>query len=172
MVGHIVGLGDRHGENIMLDVRSGEAVHVDFACMFDKGETLEVAERVRFRLTQNVVDGMGILGVDGPFRACCHGALRCQMKNKTAIMSVVETLLHDPLVEWMREHTKRHRATNPKQLIGRVSRRLDGFLDLYNLNNEKDALALGCEGQVSRLISHCSAIENLSEMYIWWMAWM
>ena len=37
MVGHIIGLGDRHGENMMLDQRSGEAVHVDFDCIFDKG---------------------------------------------------------------------------------------------------------------------------------------
>lgn len=36
MVGHIVGLGDRHGENILLDAAAGDAVHVDFACLFDK----------------------------------------------------------------------------------------------------------------------------------------
>lgn len=30
MVGHVVGLGDRHGENILLDKGSGEVVHVDF----------------------------------------------------------------------------------------------------------------------------------------------
>ena len=30
MVGHVVGLGDRHGENLLLDRGSGECVHVDF----------------------------------------------------------------------------------------------------------------------------------------------
>lgn len=29
-------LGDRHGENIMLDLESGRSVHVDFNCLFDK----------------------------------------------------------------------------------------------------------------------------------------
>ena len=29
-VGHIIGLGDRHSENILIDTRSGECVHVDF----------------------------------------------------------------------------------------------------------------------------------------------
>lgn len=29
-------LGDRHGENILLDFSSGEAMHVDFSCLFDK----------------------------------------------------------------------------------------------------------------------------------------
>lgn len=36
IVGHIVGLGDRHGENILVDARSGDVVHVDFSCLFDR----------------------------------------------------------------------------------------------------------------------------------------
>lgn len=52
MVGHIVGLGDRHGENILFDSTSGDCVHVDFSCLFDKGLQLEKPELVPFRLTQ------------------------------------------------------------------------------------------------------------------------
>ena len=36
MVGHVLGLGDRHGENIMVDLVTGDCVHIDFACLFDK----------------------------------------------------------------------------------------------------------------------------------------
>lgn len=36
MVGHITGLGDRHGENILVDATSGDVVQIDFACLFDK----------------------------------------------------------------------------------------------------------------------------------------
>lgn len=35
-VGHIVGLGDRHGENMLFDASSGDVLHVDFSCLFDK----------------------------------------------------------------------------------------------------------------------------------------
>lgn len=35
IVGHILGLGDRHGSNIMLDNSTGEHVHVDFGIAFD-----------------------------------------------------------------------------------------------------------------------------------------
>jgi len=35
-VGHVLGLGDRHSENILVDTSSGECVHVDFDCIFDK----------------------------------------------------------------------------------------------------------------------------------------
>lgn len=36
MVGYVVGLGDRHGENILFDSESGDIVHVDFNCLFNK----------------------------------------------------------------------------------------------------------------------------------------
>uniref|UniRef100_T1HJS6 Serine/threonine-protein kinase ATR n=1 Tax=Rhodnius prolixus TaxID=13249 RepID=T1HJS6_RHOPR len=36
IIGHIIGLGDRHGENILIDTTNGEVVHVDFNCIFDK----------------------------------------------------------------------------------------------------------------------------------------
>ena len=29
-------LGDRHGENILLDSNTGSVVHVDFNCLFEK----------------------------------------------------------------------------------------------------------------------------------------
>lgn len=36
MVGYILGLGDRHGENILFDSTCGDCVHVDFNCLFNK----------------------------------------------------------------------------------------------------------------------------------------
>lgn len=72
MVGFILGLGDRHCENILLDVNTGEVVHVDFNCLFEKGKTLEYAERVPFRLTQNIVSALGVTGVEGVFRVSCE----------------------------------------------------------------------------------------------------
>ena len=49
MVGYVMGLGDRHGENILLDRNTGEVFHVDFSCLFNKGEQLDWPEKVPFR---------------------------------------------------------------------------------------------------------------------------
>ena len=46
MAGHMLGLGDRHGENILIDATSGDTVHVDFGCLFDRGLMLEVGDDV------------------------------------------------------------------------------------------------------------------------------
>ncbi|CAE7839510.1 Atr, partial [Symbiodinium microadriaticum] len=67
-VGHVMGLGDRHGENILLDTENAECMHVDFDCLFDKGLSLARPEIVPFRLTPNMVDAMGPTGVEGCFR--------------------------------------------------------------------------------------------------------
>ena len=42
MVGWILGLGDRHCENILLDNNTGDVVHVDFNCLFEKASDFEV----------------------------------------------------------------------------------------------------------------------------------
>lgn len=51
-VGHVLGLGDRHLDNILLDLQSGQVVHIDFNLCFGKGAALRVPEVVPFRLTQ------------------------------------------------------------------------------------------------------------------------
>jgi phosphatidylinositol kinase/protein kinase (PI-3 family) len=53
-VGFIVGLGDRHTGNILIDQTSGEVMHVDFALLFNSGERLTVPEVCR--LFQNPVN--------------------------------------------------------------------------------------------------------------------
>ena len=68
MVGHILGLGDRHNNNILLDMKTAELVHIDFGIAFDKGKILPTPELVPFRLTRDIVDGFGPSGVEGVFR--------------------------------------------------------------------------------------------------------
>lgn len=53
-VGYVLGLGDRHLDNILLDLNTAEVVHIDFNLAFDRGLQLRVPEIVPFRLT-NIV---------------------------------------------------------------------------------------------------------------------
>ena len=55
MMGYIIGLGDRHLENINVDTTTGETFHVDLNCLFNKGEELPIPESIPFRLTSNMV---------------------------------------------------------------------------------------------------------------------
>ena len=53
-----------------------QVVHIDLGIAFEQGLFLQTPERVPFRLTNNIVDGMGAAGVEGTFRRCCETALQ------------------------------------------------------------------------------------------------
>ena len=60
-------------------------------------------ERVPVRLTQNVVDGFGVTGVEGVFRIACELTMQLLRDNQECLMTVLEAFIHDPLVEWQDE---------------------------------------------------------------------
>ncbi|CAG9089342.1 unnamed protein product [Plutella xylostella] len=63
-IGYIIGLGDRHLDNVLVDLTSGEVVHIDYNVCFEKGKTLRVPEKVPFRMTPNLVAALGVTGVE------------------------------------------------------------------------------------------------------------
>ncbi|KHO00714.1 Serine/threonine-protein kinase tel-1 [Metarhizium album ARSEF 1941] len=100
MLGHVLGLGDRHGHNILLDCRTGEAVHIDLGVAFEAGRILPVPELVPFRLTRDIVDGMGITRTEGVFRRCCEFTLDALREEQYSIMAILDVLRYDPLYTW------------------------------------------------------------------------
>ncbi|XP_010266921.1 PREDICTED: serine/threonine-protein kinase ATR isoform X2 [Nelumbo nucifera] len=171
MVGHIVGLGDRHGENILFDSTSGDCVHVDFSCLFDKGLQLEKPELVPFRLTQNMIDGLGITGYKGIFLRVCEITLSVLRTHRETLMSILETFIHDPLVEWTKSHkSSRVEVQNPhaQRAISNIEARLQGVVVGVGA---APSLPLAVEGQAQRLIAEAVSHKNLGKMYIWWMPW-
>ena len=100
MVGHILGLGDRHTNNILIDNFTGEIIHIDLGVAFEQGRILPTPETIPFRLTRDIVDGFGPSGVEGTFRHCCEHTVQVLRDNRSAVVTVLEVLLHDPLYNW------------------------------------------------------------------------
>ncbi len=99
MVGYVLGLGDRHTENILFDSTTGGLVHVDFSCVFNIGLTLPWPERVPFRLTRNLVHAMGPTGYEGTFRRCAEVTMRLLRREVDPLMAVFRPIYFDALVE-------------------------------------------------------------------------
>jgi phosphatidylinositol kinase/protein kinase (PI-3 family) len=100
MIGYIIGLGDRHLDNILVDFRSGEVIHIDYNVCFEKGKRLRVPELVPYRLTQNLYGALGITGADGQFKAAAEETLRVLRNHKEVLITLLDAFVYDPLVDW------------------------------------------------------------------------
>ncbi|KAK3494880.1 uncharacterized protein B0T23DRAFT_313216 [Neurospora hispaniola] len=112
MLGHVLGLGDRHGHNILLDTKTGEVVHIDLGVAFELGRILPVPELVPFRLTRDIVDGMGITKTEGVFRRCCEFTLDALREETYSIMTILDVLRYDPLYSWSMSPLRMARLQN------------------------------------------------------------
>lgn len=90
MVGYILGLGDRHPSNLMLDRLTGKILHIDF------GDCFEVAvhrdkfpEKIPFRLTRMLVNAMEVSGVEGNFRSTCESVMSVLRHNKDSVSELI-----------------------------------------------------------------------------------
>ncbi|CAN0148370.1 unnamed protein product, partial [Discosporangium mesarthrocarpum] len=101
IVGYVLGIGDRHAHNILVHQRTAEVVHIDFGVTFEQGKALSTPETVPFRLTQDIVDGMGVTGTEGAFRRSCEATMRVLRSDAPSVLTILEVLLHDPLYRWM-----------------------------------------------------------------------
>ncbi|XP_077868684.1 serine/threonine-protein kinase SMG1-like [Saccoglossus kowalevskii] len=100
MIGYIIGLGDRHLDNVMVDLLTGEVVHIDYNVCFEKGRNLRVPEKVPFRMTPNIQTALGVTGVEGVFRLSCEQVLKTMRKGRETLLTLLEAFVYDPLVDW------------------------------------------------------------------------
>ncbi|KAH8808527.1 armadillo-type protein [Xylogone sp. PMI_703] len=101
MVGYILGLGDRHPSNLMLDRITGKIIHIDFGDCFEVAMHREkYPERVPFRLTRMLTYAMEVSNIEGSFRITCENVMRVLRDNKESLMAVLEAFIHDPLLNW------------------------------------------------------------------------
>lgn len=166
MVGTILGLGDRHGENVNLEEGNGGVFHVDFNCLFDKGLTFAKPERVPFRLTHNMVVAMGIYGYEGPFRKSSELTLSILRQQEETLMTILESFIYDPTLDLQKDKRASRRGDvgvklQPQSVVDSIKRKVKGLLP-------NESIPLGVEGQVEELIKQAVDPRNLTAMYIGW----
>lgn len=95
MIGYIIGLGDRHLDNILFDKGTGELIHVDFSICFELGRRLPIPEMVPFRLTPNLIYAMGFGGLEGRYTEISRNVMKLMREKR-------QTILHflDPIHCW------------------------------------------------------------------------
>lgn len=171
IVGYIVGLGDRHLRNIMIDSATGQLIHIDFGILFEKGRLLSVPEMVPFRLTRELVDCLGLEGVDGLLRAQMEFCLRLLRRHKDLIVTILEVFLHDPLNQWKTPTGRSENEvvdnvnTSAEQVLFRIENKIMGR-DMQNTES------ISVEKQVDVLLKAAMNEDNLAMMFHGWSAWL
>ncbi|KAG6810767.1 hypothetical protein H0H92_010424 [Tricholoma furcatifolium] len=187
IVGHILGLGDRHTSNILMDVVSGQVVPIDLGIAFDQGKRLPVPELVPFRLTRDMVDGLGMSGTAGVFQRCAEETLRVLRDGSDVIMTILEVFKHDPLHSWTASETKIQQAqqgasattTTTTTTTAETTLRLgiDIGIDMSSGSAEEEAdralssvlrkldKSLSVQTVVSQLVREATDVRNLALMF-------
>lgn len=165
VVGHVLGLGDRHGENILFEEGNGGTFHVDFNCLFDKGLTFEKPELVPFRLTHNLVNAFGAYGIEGPFRKSCELTLGILRQHEDTLMTILETFLYDPTTDFIGKKKKINPIVpdTPEGVLENVRNKVRGLLPM-------ESVPLSVEGYVEELLKQATDPFKLASMYIGWCA--
>jgi len=159
ILGFVLGIGDRHCCNILIDDSNGSVVHIDLGIAFDQGKTLSIRENVPFRLTHNIVDGMGHCGGTGVFRHACESTLRILRNNSDHLLTVLDVFIRDPLHTWKITRDDKFEVKTAESIIISCKRKLEG---------KEAAEALSVEGQVAKLISEAKDPERLALMFSGW----
>jgi serine/threonine-protein kinase ATR len=165
IVGHVLGLGDRHGENILLEEGNGGCFHVDFNCLFDKGLTFEKPELVPFRLTHNMIDAFGTYGYEGPFRTAAELTLKILRQYEDTLMTIMETFLYDPTTDFITKPKKKVAFVpeTPTEVLESVRGKVRGLL-------AGETVPLSMDGYVDALVKMAADPVRLAGMYIGWCA--
>jgi len=98
----LLGIGDRHCDNILVSMESGRTLGIDFGHAFGSAtEVLPVPEIVPFRLTNQIIGMTSPYdAVTGQMGETMRRVLNVFIENTRHLVAVSNIFLNDPSVEW------------------------------------------------------------------------
>lgn len=115
----ICGVGDRHLENTLIEVKTGKCYGIDFGLAFGAGIDQWVPELVPFRLTAQILGLLRPFDEQALFGVTMTHVLAALRKERGPIMACLNVFIHEPL-DWSRHVNKNLEADGEEHLEGRV----------------------------------------------------
>lgn len=118
-----------------------------------------------FRLTRNIVDGMGPLGTRGVFTTAAETTLEVLKENSNALLTILSAIVSDPLYKWtlgIGKESKAGRNAAAALVISRIQEKLQGYEE--GTHGEQQTVS----SQVQLLVNEAKDPNNLCRMYCGW----
>lgn len=109
MIGYVVGLGDRHPGNTLIEQTKFNAISIDFGDVFEAAHhRTPYPEQVPFRLTPQITNafeyaaiyGKAAPGTRGHFKSSSVLTMSIMRKQRTSLLAMLAAFAYDPLLDW------------------------------------------------------------------------
>ena len=99
---YILGIGDRHLSNLLIDTKSGQVIYIDFGMAFGHSTVnLQVPELMPIRLTRQILKLIAPLEERGLFEASMVHTMRALRENNDLLMCILDVFIKEPSIDWI-----------------------------------------------------------------------
>ncbi|EAT40123.1 AAEL008123-PA [Aedes aegypti] len=153
----ILGIGDRHTSNVLIDRSNGKLAGVDFGIAFGAGTRDQgIPEMVPFRLTPQFVNVMEPMRTSGMMSKCMVYTLRCLRDSRKLLRSCLQVFVREPTVDWLeaaqrrfvQEENKPELRWDPQARINMAVRKLNGANPKVLIAEELRLGQVGCNREI------------------------
>ncbi|XP_028413162.1 DNA-dependent protein kinase catalytic subunit-like [Dendronephthya gigantea] len=136
---YILGIGDRHLSNSMVDLKQGRVIGIDFGHAFGSAtQFLPLPELMPFRLTRQICNMMEPLRVSGQLQSTMVYTMRALRNNHEILLNTMDVFVKEPSLDWQnfaRKQAEKQKlnlndmtdlAWYPKEKINSAKRKLKG----------------------------------------------
>ncbi|XP_072167838.1 DNA-dependent protein kinase catalytic subunit-like [Diadema setosum] len=148
---YILGIGDRHLSNFLVSLETGRIVGIDFGHSFGSAtQFLPIPELIPFRLTNQIVNVMQPMKIEGILQSSMVYVLRALRQNHELLLNTMDVFIKEPSVDW-KSFARKQAATlrlsvkdqedsawYPKQKISYARLKLEGANPTYITRKELD----------------------------------
>lgn len=135
----LIAIGDRHLNNIMINLKTGHLIGIDFGIAFGAAASLKVPEIVPIRLTPHFVNILEPLGINGLIRNNMIHTLKCLRNYSNTILVCLDMFVKEPTMDWLQKSKMKSVGNagndsegslksdwDPEARVAMVQRKLDG----------------------------------------------
>ncbi|KAG5673262.1 hypothetical protein PVAND_003325 [Polypedilum vanderplanki] len=157
----LLGIGDRHLNNILINTSNARLIAIDFGIAFGTAASLGIAELIPFRLTPHFVSVLYPMEINGLLKENMNHTLKCYRDHRETIVVCLEVFVKEPTLDWLKETKKKSIGSinvenesvasstwEPESRIDIVKRKLNGHNPTKILIEELNSGHVGSKREI------------------------